>query len=494
MVWIEFNCCDYVRSRLAQNAPIDDIRIEGWPVLIYARKHKYEMLRKLMLEMNADPLIEESEGEGEEGEDPQKTGDEGEVGEVAEAADEEGDQDGKTQWNEIRCLQNQVTEIESVLHQRMTEVKTRLAVAKLEKSQVKETLEDQVFDLQTKLKGVKHYNARLHKEVAELKTEVGVVKFQKEKLEEKLLHESSLLKEQLQKVLLELEITSSNQPNVISLDEEKCTDSEAGAEQPSDMLYDEDLDQNAQGTYMQSQSKKYGNVFYTIEHNLSISIQPEPDVHTDSTLMNDPSNYKLAHIFSSKIEELKDLFNVKRDLVVANAQLKSELALQELDQKKKIEEVEAKNQELQKLITTANEKLRDNQVRNRKTRKILVFASAIVEKYLEVLAEHELNHCNGKTFAGYSCSMECLEKLYDDMKKTQESMQDVSDCKKKQEPVNVESKKNSVPDKNTSKNSSETGTLRQIREDFNVKMPQNFKPIEQEIEAVTNSFSAHHSD
>jgi len=209
--------------------------------------------------------------------------------------------------------------------------------------------------------------------------------------------------------------------------------------------------------------------------------------------MDDPLNCKFAHIFTSKIEELKDLFNVKRDLAVANAQLKSELAFQELDQKKKIDEVEAKNKELQQLIKTANEKVRDNKVRNRESRKILVFASAIVEKYLEVLAERELNLCNIKTIAGYSCSMECLQRLNDHMKKAHESMQDVSDCKTKKEPFNMGSINISVPDKNTNTNSSEAETLGQIPEDFYVKMPEKIRPNEREIEAVTSSFLAYHS-
>jgi len=478
MVWNEVDCCEYVLLRLAQNTLVDDLRIEGWPVLFYARKHNYESLTKLMLEKNAYPHIEEREGEG-EGDDFWKTEDEGEVGENV-SSEVEGGFDRKRQWSEIIHLQKQLTEIETGLYKQLTEVKARLAVAKLEKNQVTKSLGGQIVELQSKIANVKNTNVRLKWEIADLKTAVGVVKYQKRKLEEKLFDEKYILNDRLQLALLEL-----NKAQVVPQDEEKFPEIEeepdCSSEVPS-KAYKSDVE----GYNLQPQGIKE----FSIEHNLPYNIKPEPDIYLSNMRnLEEPSNYVLAEILSSKIDDLKNLFNDQRELAAANAKLKNKLVLQELTQNKKLKELIAKNHELEKLAKVAHDELTESKARNSESRDILVFASIIVENYLEVLAGGEHNHCHSKTLPANTYSRECLERLCDDIDKAQQSMIDVSEYETEREPFKQLSKNSSATTEDSIKGSSSHDfLLRKPSDDFQIKMPQNFKPSDREIEAVASCF------
>jgi len=500
MVWNEADCCEYVLLRLAQNTRIDEIRIEGWPALLYARRNNYESLKKLMLEKNADPNTAQMEGEGEEGVDPDKTSDEGEVGEQQDIVEEEGEFDQKSEWSEIRQLENYVTEIETGLHRRLTEVKASLAIAKLETSQVRERLGSQVAELKTKLKYSMQSNERFKWEIAELKTAIGVAKCQKSKLEKSLMCENKLLKKQLQQALREAKSASESKPQVVPQDEEKCTDHDAV--QPKDKVF------KGQTLYEDWQSQPNDeNDQYRKEENLPPQENLETDMFCvdDKTFANEPSNCDLASHFSSQIEELKNMMNVKTNLVIENAKLNSQLTLQKLEHKEKLEEVRAKNRRFEKIVGIIRGKLKESKAKNRESKKILVFASAIVKKYLEVVAEREENcsqvdpktpHASPSTS---DCTSDCDERLCIDTNVAHRVMLDALESDLGREPFKELSRNNSATKKDivfilngsSQKESLWAKSLNQTPEDFNIKMPQNFKPSEREIEAVTSSFLVH---
>jgi len=504
MVWNEADCCEYVLLRLAQNTKIDEIRIEGWPALLYARRNNYESLKKLMLEKNADPNTAQMEGEGEEGMDPQKTSDEGEVGgEQQDIVGEEGDFEQKSQWSEIRQLQNYVTEIETGLHRRLTEVRASLAIAKLETSQVRERLGSQVVGLKKKLKTSTQSNERLKWEIAELKAAIGIANYQKSKLEKSLMCENRLLKKQLEQALLEAKVASASKPQVIPQDEEKCTDhddvqdppTEVGmkGQTPCDELQSQDNDENVDQ--------------YSKEENLppKENLEPERFCVDDRLFVSEPSNSELASRFSAQIEELKNVLDVKTNLVVENAKLKRQLALQKVEQKKKLEEVRAKNRRFEKLVEIIRGKLKESKAKDRESKKILVFAAAIVKKYLEYSTENEenCNHVDRKALHSSPStndhSSDCHQRLCIDMKVAERVMLDALASELEREPFK-ELPRNTSETKNDMvfilNGSSQKGSLwakplNQTPEDFNIKMPQNFKPSEREIEAVTSSFLVH---
>jgi len=503
MVWNEADCCEYVLLRLAQNTRIDEIRIEGWPALLYARRNNYESLKKLMLEKNADPNTAQMEGEGEEGVDPEKTSNEGEVGgEQQDIVGEEGDFEQKSEWSEIRQLQNYVTEIETGLHRRLTEVKASLAIAKLETSQVRERLGSQVVDLKKKLKISAQSNNRLKWEIAELKTAIGVAKCQKSKLEKSLMCENRLLKEQLQQALLEAKVASASKPQVVPQDEEKCTEHDDVQDPPTEVgrtgqiLCDDS----------QSQQNDENVDQYSMEENLppKENIESEMFCVDDKLFVSEMSNSELANQFTAQIEDLKNMLSVKTNLVVANAKLKRQLALQKMEQKKKLEEVRAKNRRFEKLVEIIRGKLKESKAKDRESKKILVFASAIVKKYLEFSTGREENGGSVDVKALQSpsptkdSSSDCHKRLCIDMKVAQRVMLDALESELEREPFK-ELPKNSATNKDivfilngsNQKGSLWEKPLNQTPEDFNIKMPQNFKPSERDIEAVTSSFLVH---
>lgn len=501
MVWNEADCCEYVLLRLAQNTRIDEIRIEGCPALLYARRNNYGSLKKLMLEKNADPNTAEMEGEGEEGIDFEKTSDEGEVGEQQDIGGEEGEFDQKSEWSEIRRLQNYVTEIETGLHRRLTEVKASLAIAKLETSQVKERLGSQVLELKTKLKTSMQSNERLKWEIAELKTAIGVAKCQKSKFEKSLMCENRLLKKQLQQAVLEAKIASASKPQVVPQDEEKCIDQDDVPDPPKVVL----KSRTSCDDWQPQQNDENGDQC-SIEENLppKENLKPEMFCVDDSVFVNEPSTSELASRFSSQIDELKSMFDTKTNLVVANAKLKSQLALQKLEQNKKLEEVRAKNRRFEKLVEIIRGKLKESKAKNRESKKILVFASAIVKKYLEVSAEREVSssHVDEALHTSTSTndySRDYHQNLCIDIKVAQQVMLDALEKDPGREPFkelsrNISATKKDmvfVLDGSSQKESLWAKPLNQTPEDFDIKMPQNFKPSEREMEAVTSSFLVH---
>jgi len=502
MVWYEADCCEYVMLRLAQNTRIDEIRIEGWPALLYARKHNYGRLKKLVAENNAELKVEEREGEGEEGEDYEKTYDEGEIGEDFDVSGEEGNLDHKSDWSEIRQLQNHVTEIETGLHMRLREVKANLAIAELEKNQVVLTLGGQVGGLQKKLNKMEQSNERLKWEIAELKTAVGVVKCQKKKMEKNLMLENNQLKKQLQETLLEIERASAKKPEVVPQDEEKYVDQEDGncsskeaSVESQGCHYDWLLKRNKSDDHHRSKCNVHENG------------EVEEDIfNVDKMFEKAPSKCELAKRFSSQIEELEKLFDVKRDLAVANAKLKGQLALQELEQKRQLEEVTTKNKRLEKLLEGIRCKYKQSRAKNEESVSIFAVACAIVEKYLQVLSECEVHsghgtcttadeseNCTSHTFKDF------LQRISIDMKAALLKMLKSIDCELGPDSLQEFTRDISSIKKDllfffsgtSCQESLWTKSLSQTPEDFNIKMPLDFKPSDREIEAVKSSFLVH---
>jgi len=501
MVWYEADCCEYVMLRLAQNTRIDEIRIEGWPALLYARKHNYGRLKKLVAENNAELKVEEREGEGEEGEDYDKTYDEGEIGEEVDASGEEGDLYHKSDWSEIKQLQDHVTEIETGLHMRLRELKANLAIAKLEKNQVVLNLGGQVGGLQKKLNKMEQANERLKWEIAELKTAVGVVKCQKKKMEKNLMLENNRLKKQVQEALLEVDRASARKPEVVPQDEEKYVDQE-------------DVNCSTKEASTESQECHYDWLQKQIKNddhsrskcNAHENGELEDFVNVDKMFEKVPSKCELAKRFSSQIEELEKLFDVKIDLAVANAKLKGQLALQELEQKRQLEEVTTENKRLEKLIDDIRCKYKQSRVKNQKSVSIFAVACAIVEKYLEVSSECEVHSSYGTsptTDESESCTThtyeDCLQQPYNDMKAALLKMLKSLDCEIGADSLqeftrDISSIKKDLLFFFSGRSSQEflwTRSLSQTPEEFNTEMPLDFKPSEREIEAVKSSFLVH---
>jgi len=191
---------------------------------------------------------------------------------------------------------------------------------------------------------------------------------------------------------------------------------------------------------------------------------------------------------SSKLDDLKNLFNDKRDLAAGNAKLKSKLVLQELVQNKKLQEFKAKNHELEKILKVAHDKLTERKSRNRES-KILLFASAIVEKCFKSLVGDELSQCHSKTLPVSTYIRESLERLCDDMKEAQLSIIDVLEYETEREPLKQLLKDSSAKTEDTIKDSMKhASSWRKTMEDFQLKMLQNFKQSDRGNEAVASTF------
>jgi len=359
-----------------------------------------------------------------------------------------------------------------------------------------------VLDLQTKLKTSMQSNEQLKWEIAELKTAISVTKCQKSKFEKSLICENTLLKKQLQEALLGAKIASESKPQVVPQDEEKCIDQDYIPDPPEEVV----LKNETFCDDWQPQQNDENVDQHSIEENLpqKENLKPEMFCVDDSIIVDEPSTSELASRFSSQIDELKRIFDAKTNLVVANAKLKSQLALQKLEHSKKLEEVRAKNRRFEKLVDIIRGKLNESKAKNQESKKILVFASAIVKKYLEVSTERGVSCCHVEEALRSSpttndCGRDYHQKLCIDIKVAQRVMLDALEKDPGRKPFkelsrNISATKKDIVfivDGSSQEEYLWAKPLNQSTEHFNIKMPKNFKPSEREMEAVTSSFLVH---